>query len=102
MPVIVGRWWFGKKIKTKDGVYTKTADVFFKGLKEDASMDDMVNKIAEVLEWEAPNMPGSPDLDAKVRVHLGDSYCGSNAATLLYSHVYRIPVENATLRKGTG
>ena len=50
LPIIVGRWWFGEKIKTKDGVYTKTVDVLFKGLKEDASMDDMVKNIAKVLE----------------------------------------------------
>jgi translocation protein SEC63 len=100
LPVIVGRWWFGKKIKTKDGVYTKTADVFFKGLKEDASMEDMVKKIAEVLEWEAPNVPGSPDLETKVKARLGESYRGCNAATLLYAHLYRIPVADATLRKG--
>ena len=30
LPIIVGWWWFGKKIKTKDGVCSKTADVSFK------------------------------------------------------------------------
>jgi hypothetical protein len=38
----------------------KTGDVFFKGLKEEASMEDMVRKDAEVLEWESPNIPGLP------------------------------------------
>jgi hypothetical protein len=47
----------------------KTGDVFFKGLKEDTSMEGMVKKIVEVLEWEAPNMPGLPDLVTKVNAH---------------------------------
>lgn len=101
LPVIVGRWWFGKKIKTKDGVFTKTADVFFKGIKEDSSMEDIVEKLGEVLEWEYPKATASPELESKVRARLGDSYHGPNASTLLYAHIFRIPIDNADLRKGT-
>jgi hypothetical protein len=43
----------------------KTGNVFFKGLKEDTSMEDMVKKVTLVLEWEALIVPGSLDLVGK-------------------------------------
>lgn len=100
LPVIVGRWWFGKKIKTKDGVFTRTADVFFKGLKEDSTIDAMVEKLGEVLEWESPNTLACKEIEEKVKARLGKEYKGSNATTLLYAHIYRIPINDPVLRKG--
>ncbi|KAF5328880.1 hypothetical protein D9758_018395 [Tetrapyrgos nigripes] len=35
LPGMVGRWWFGSRQETKDGINTKSTAVFFKGLEQD-------------------------------------------------------------------
>ncbi|TDL14651.1 hypothetical protein BD410DRAFT_757056 [Rickenella mellea] len=99
LPFIVGKWWFGNRIKTKDGVYAKTAEVFFKGMKEDSAIDDIFSWLGKVFEWENPQVSQLQDLETKVRAQLGRKYEGSRALTLLYAHLLRIPIDNARLRR---
>lgn len=103
LPVVVGKWWFGTRIKTKDGVLTKTAEVFFKTLKEDSTIDEVFGCFGSVLSWEAPLPQKAEPIDElkeEVRKKLKASYDGSPALTLLYAHLLRLPVTIPKLRKG--
>lgn len=41
-----GRWWFGSRGLTKDGVHGSTASLFFKAVTDDASIDDLVSLLS--------------------------------------------------------
>ncbi|EJD01240.1 uncharacterized protein FOMMEDRAFT_126005 [Fomitiporia mediterranea MF3/22] len=100
LPVIVGKWWFGSRIKTKDGVYARSAEMFFKDIKEDSSIEDLLACYGQALENEYPVVSTSlGDLEQKVRSRLGGKYSGSPAQTLLYAHLLRIPIENSSLQR---
>lgn len=100
LPVIVGKWWFGSRIRTKDGVLAKSAEIFFKSIKEDSSVDEILGCFAKALAEEHPVSTPIGDLEQKVRSRLGGEYSGSPAQTLLYAHLLRIPIENESLRNG--
>lgn len=101
LPIIVGKWWFGSRIKTKDGVQVKTAELFFKNTREDSTVADLLGCLGRAFDIEGPTIstPVSA-LEEKVRARLGGKYTGSPAQTLLYAHILRIPVENVSLQKG--
>lgn len=100
LPVIVGRWWFGSRNKTKDGVLTKTAAAFFKNIREDTSIEDIFKCVGTVSSWESPVHLPIQTLEAEVRSRLGDQYNGSAAQTLLFAHVLRIEVKDHKLAQG--
>lgn len=54
LPILVGRWWFGSRNFTKDGVQTRTAELFFKSIKEDIGETDLVSSVGNALPWERP------------------------------------------------
>ena len=101
LPLIVGKWWFGNKIKTKDGVHVKSAEIFFKNVKEDSTISDLLSYLGRAYEVEFPKIT-TPlgDLEGKVRSRLDEKYKGSAAQTLLYAYLLRIPIENPSLLKG--
>lgn len=115
-----GRWWFGTRQKTKDGVNARSAAVFFKSLKEGSGMDEVVGILGKAFEWEWSKAQKTATtevdgIEAKIEQNLGDKWrqirrqAGSvghdyfdskrKALVLLYSHLLRIPVSNS-LRKG--
>ena len=120
LPALVGRWWFGNREKTKDGVNARSAAVFFKTLGEDSGMDDVVASLGKSFEYERPKKSTSyaaelNELEKKVEVALGskwqtlkklaeispkESDARRRAFVLIYAHLLRIPVVNASLRKG--
>jgi len=55
LPLLVGRWWFGNRQKTKDGVNAKSAAGFFKGVPEEGSVHDVVGVVGKAFEWEGPS-----------------------------------------------
>lgn len=100
LPVIVGKWWFGSRIKTKDGVLTKTATAVFKNLKENHGINETLECLGQAVDVEFSDVPPVSQLEETVRARLGGKYKGSAAQTLLYAHLLRIPVTDPKRQKG--
>lgn len=100
LPLIVGRWWFGNKIRTKDGVHVKSAEIFFKNIKEDTNIKELLDCLGRAYEIEFPKVNAAlGDLEEKVRSRLDEKYKGSSAQTLLYAYLLRIPIDDPSLLK---
>ncbi|CDO70306.1 hypothetical protein BN946_scf184370.g7 [Trametes cinnabarina] len=120
LPAIVGRWWFGNREKTKDGIHSRSAAAFFKGLTEESGIDEVAGSLGKAFEWDLPNSKlGKADAELaelekkiKERLHgkwdellkLADAdskqYAKRKRAfILLYAHLLRLPVQNPTLQK---
>lgn len=67
LPYFVGRWWFGSRKYTKDGVQGRTAESFFKALGEDDTITDVVRTFAQGWQFEANTVSFPADLDAGLR-----------------------------------
>lgn len=122
LPALVGRWWFGNRQKTKDGVHARSAAAFFKGLSEDAGYEEVLSALGKTFEWEYPvgKSVGAAEkaldeLEVKVNERMGVKWGelkkmtevmpGEHAArrralVLLYAHLLRLPVGNSSLAKG--
>ncbi|KAG8836210.1 secretory subunit [Serendipita sp. 399] len=115
LPYLVGKWWFGSRSRTKDGVHAKTAGIFFKDMSEDATPATLVSSLSRGLEVEKPQLLKRFKLSDEIRaleqqVHqkLGSAADAiySNlkskesklAFTLLYAHLLRIDIPSASLR----
>ncbi|KAF7775868.1 hypothetical protein Agabi119p4_4261 [Agaricus bisporus var. burnettii] len=121
LPALVGRWWFGSRQKTKDGVNAKSAAVFFKSLKEESMMEEVVGTLGKAyqfemsdvgvkkvdvnidrLESEIEKRAGvkwsevrkiAKDVDGKLHVKR------RRALVLLYAHLLRIDISDEKLQK---
>ncbi|KAH9928945.1 Sec63 Brl domain-containing protein [Fomitopsis serialis] len=120
LPALVGRWWFGNRDKTKDGVKARSAAAFFKSLNEDSSIDEVVAGFVKAFEWERPKATVSKreseldDLEEQIKERLkgkwnelnklaeatpGEHETRRRAFILLYAHLLRIPVKSPSLRQ---
>jgi len=52
MPTLIGRWWYGSRNLTKEGIETETAARYFKAVKEHTSENDVVDMLAASHEFE--------------------------------------------------
>lgn len=96
-----GKWWFGNRIKTKDGVQAGTAEMFFKSIKEDSGVEDLLAVLAQAYDTEGPPISARVGkLQEAVRSRLGGKFLGSPTQTLLYAYLLRIPIEDTKLQKG--
>lgn len=119
LPALVGRWWFGNREKTKDGVNARSAATFFKGIAEESGIDEVVASLGKSLEYERPKPANFPselaDLEKQIEAALGPKWgnlktlaevvpkeypARRRAFVLLYAHLLRLPVPSASLRKG--
>jgi len=116
LPALVYNWWFGSRQKTKDGVFIDTAAAFFKAITEEAGMGDVVRALGQAHEWRRFEAKGASaadeltTLEGQVAGKLGDSWKGVRdtiseseqgrvrALVLLYAHLLRIPVQDASLQ----
>lgn len=118
LPALVGRWWFGNREKTKDGVNARSAATFFKGLGEDSGIDEVVSSLGKSFEYERAAVKGQAaaldELEKQIEEQLGAKW-GSlkklaevvpkqyatrrRSFILLYAHLLRLPIESASLRK---
>ncbi|CAE6379020.1 unnamed protein product [Rhizoctonia solani] len=120
LPLVVGRWWFGSRGLTKDGVHGNTASLFFKGVTEDASIDFLVSLLSRGFSAEqkafsrkVTHTSAVEDdlngLETEIKVLLGPRWStvaqtakvqeARRALVLLYAHLLRLPVNNEVLRK---
>ena len=117
LPALVGRWWFGNKEKTKDGVSAKTATAFFKGLKEESTMTEVVGVLAKAFDWDIPATKTTPHqkaelatLEHEISTRLGATWSEVKdlesseqklrSLVLLYAHLLRLTIQDASLQKG--
>jgi translocation protein SEC63 len=119
LPALVGRWWFGHRDKTKDGVRVGTASAFWKGLTEQADLSETIGVIGTAKEWEeittSKDETELAEIQKKVEENVKDfeqikklarkddgslNQARLRALVLLYSHLLRVPVSSAQLAKG--
>lgn len=119
LPLLVGRWWFGNREKTKDGVNARSAATFFKDLSEDSKIEEVVASLGKSFEYELPALSKqSKEIDAleeEIEKTLGPKWgtlktlagiipkqyqARRRAFILLYAHVLRLPLPSSSLRKG--
>ncbi|KAF4602544.1 secretory subunit [Pleurotus pulmonarius] len=124
LPLLVGRWWFGSRQRTKDGVNAKSAAAFFKTLKEESAMGDVVGSLGKAYEYENPSpitsaaereelkalekeIALSADkkwTDVKKLIETDDGKGPGfetrwKALVLIYAHLLRLPVKAPSLQQ---
>lgn len=103
LPTLVGRWWFGNRQKTKDGIQARSATAFFKTLTEESTEADVVRVLAAAYRFETvPSVKESIDaLEAEVSASVGPTVwvgiAGEDtrrrrAMVLLYAYLLRLDV----------
>lgn len=119
LPALVGRWWFGNREKTKDGVNARSAAAFFKGISEDSNIDEVTATLGKSFEWERPKTSKQnqelDELEKQIDKTLGPKWrtlktlaevnskqnsARRRAFILLYAHLLRLPVASSSLRDG--
>ncbi|GLB33376.1 putative sec63 protein [Lyophyllum shimeji] len=114
LPALVGRWWFGSRQKTKDGVNARSAAAFFKTLKEESTFDEVLGTFSKAYQWElsakkAKVVPELDELEEQIAEKAGSKWkevkrlCGEDAPRrkaliLLYAHLLRLPIRSSTLQ----
>lgn len=84
LPALVGRWWFGSRKYTKDGVQTRTAELFFKVINEEITEKDIVLSLGKALTWEKPSTKAKSthdalrELNSQVISRLGDEWMSNS------------------------
>lgn len=117
-----GRWWFGSRQRTKDGVNTLTAAAFFKSLNDESSMKEIVATVGKSYTWESQGAKGAEKELQKLEdtvsgtmgkewadiIKLAEARKGAEgyqsrkrALVLLYSHFLRLTLTNDTLKRGS-
>jgi len=117
LPALVGRWWFGNREKTKDGVNARSAAAFFKGLSEDSNIDEVTASLGKSFEWETSKLSKQAnevdELEVQIEKVLGQKWgnlktlaevlpkqypARRRAFILIYAHLLRLPINNTSLR----
>lgn len=116
LPVLVGRWWFGSREKTKDGVNARTAAAFFKSVKEEGGLDNVLGSLGLAYSWESLKTPKKAEaelleLEAIIKGKISgewDTLARQSAfeqddkrrvaMILLYTHLLRIPITSSELK----
>ncbi|KAK7031359.1 J domain-containing protein [Favolaschia claudopus] len=112
LPMLVGRWWFGNRQKTKDGIHAKSAAVFFQDLQEESSESDVVRVLASAYRFEVvPSVKESTDaLETEVKEAVGSKVwadiAGEDARqrrsmVLLYAYLLRLNVSKGLAKEQT-
>lgn len=114
LPALVGRWWFGSRQKTKDGVHAQSAAAFFKSLNEESSLDEVIGTFGKAYQWElrtrsSQSEPEIGELERIIQGKMGfkwndvsrlcDHESRRKALVLIYAHLLRLPIHNSSLQK---
>ncbi|KIK01087.1 hypothetical protein K443DRAFT_99264 [Laccaria amethystina LaAM-08-1] len=120
LPALVGRWWFGNRQKTKDGINAQSAAAFFKSLKEESTIEEVVGTLGKAYQWEfaATKEKGGSELDTLEKAvaksggtrwaevqKLAQDFDGKlhetrrKALVLLYAHLLRLKITDSGLKK---
>lgn len=117
LPTLVGRWWFGNRQKTKDGINAKTAAAFFKALTDSSGMKEVIGALGQAYRWEAiwaGTAAGLEELEKQIHEKMGDQWrevkdlvasggkcegTEQRALVLLYAHFLRLQISNEALKQ---
>ncbi|KAF8837100.1 translocation protein sec63 [Paxillus ammoniavirescens] len=112
LPGMVGRWWFGSRGKTKEGVEARTAEGFWKGVEEGSGIGDVIHVFGSAFKYEARDKTAG-DL-SRVEEEIakrGGEWMKKNvvggdgeekvkrALTLLYAHFLRLDLGSKALEQ---
>lgn len=125
VPWLVGSWWFSQRSVTKDGIQNETAELFFKGVTEDATTPRLVGLLASSVEYRTmlggaghskkdrrSRVSQTEELEKRIRersqqLGQGDVLAQAQktattaparrAQALLWSHLYRMDLGDADL-----
>jgi len=118
LPALVGRWWFGNRQKTKDGVHAESAATFFKSVKEESSIDEVLSALGKAYKWEIPIVKPTSELERlekAIEQQLGAKWKDAKklmqdptgqlhksrrtALILLYAHLLRLDIHDSGLKR---
>ncbi|TFK45466.1 DnaJ-domain-containing protein [Heliocybe sulcata] len=110
LPAVVGQWWFGNQRKTKDGVEADVAAAFFKDVKEEAGVEDVLAVVApaSIKTAVAQDAEEIEKLEGTIREKMAGSDSAvvlpkdeknKRALVLVYAHLLRLPIESPSLQK---
>lgn len=115
---MVGRWWFGSRGKTKDGVEARTAEGFWKGIEEASGISDIVKVLGSAFRYELRTKVagGLNKVEVEIEKRVGNEWKEMNKAVaggeddskarralaLLYAHFLRLDMGSKALEQGRG
>lgn len=122
LPFFVGRWWYGTRRYTKDGVLNETVSTYFHALKEDTTFPLLLDILSSAEEFistpslvklrKSINKSGideyarlvsvireGPDGKAGWEGYSGWGVGQKRARVLIASHLLRVPIKDLTLLK---
>ncbi|KAF9224450.1 translocation protein sec63 [Gyrodon lividus] len=115
LPGMVGRWWFGSRGKTKEGIESRTAEGFWKGIEEGSEIGDVINVLGSAFRYEAQGKSAG-DLsmvEEVIETRVGGEWKvmkkavvsgdgeekAKRALTLLYAHFLRLDLGSKVLEQ---
>ncbi|KAJ2913503.1 hypothetical protein MD484_g6889, partial [Candolleomyces efflorescens] len=118
LPLLVGRWWFGNRQKTKDGIHANSAAAFFKTISEEATTEEVVSALGKAFKWEIPESKEAQaeldELEKTIQQKVGQQYAEVKKLTrdvngelhvsrrraliLIYAHLTRLPINSTSLQ----
>ncbi|KAG4304493.1 hypothetical protein PORY_002203 [Pneumocystis oryctolagi] len=108
LPYYVGKWWYGNKLYTKDGIHTKSAERFFKEIEEIMTPKKLELLISQSQEYkfltgfenELENIEKKIlSKDSKYKLHTQKDLSYRKAYLLFYAHFHRINLKSFKLKK---
>lgn len=113
LPGMVGRWWFGSRGKTKDGIEAKTAENFWKGIEEASGIRDIVKVFGSASKFESQTKHAGDLSKVEVEIEkrvggewkeMSKAIAGDEQAqrtlALLYAHFLRLDLGSKALERG--
>ena len=113
LPAMVGRWWFGSRGTTKDGIEARTAEGFWKGIEETSGISDIVKVAGSAFrhESQAKNAGDLSKVEKEIERRAGDEWKemskavagdekARRALALLYAHFLRLDLGSKALERG--
>jgi translocation protein SEC63 len=126
LPFLVGRWWYGTRKLTKDGVLNTTASKYFHSLKEETSFAQLLDILASsdefatdpqliklrkslvktgIDEYARLNSTVREGPDGKISGGGWENYSSWNpekkrARVFIVAHLLRLPINDTKLLKG--
>jgi len=113
LPSMVGRWWFGSRGRTKDGIEARTAEGFWMGVEETSGISDIVKVVGSAFKYEsqAKNAGDLNKVEIEIEKRIGDEWKemskvvvgdekARRALALLYAHFLRLDLGSKALERG--
>ena len=115
--MLVGRWWFGSRQRTKDGITSRSAAAFFKAVTETSELPEAMGILGQAFKFEGTPLDKDKtelarlekEIDASkeskwlsnvMEIAGKDDEGKKRALTLLFAHLLRLNVNSAVLKKG--